>query len=129
MESQSGRLCEASILRENPKCWSCRNHGISAKESYVQEQNQPKRKNCVAVNRAGRSGSSEESLLSGIMLLGLEFALLSFSLALVQYFITLSLSFRFGMVVCILCHCMLEAYNLRFEFGFTGCKLRDCLES
>lgn len=73
-------------------CWRTQNVGDARTMEYLPKK-AVYRSGTNPRERAGRSGSSEESLISGIMLLGLEFALLSFSLALVQYFITLPLSF------------------------------------
>ena len=46
----------------------------------------------------------------------LMFALLVFSIALIQYFLTMALFFPFGMVMYILCDCMLEICYLLFDF-------------
>lgn len=45
-----------------------------------------------------------------------EFALLGFSLALIQYFLTLAPFLSFGMVMHILRHYMLEVCDLLFNF-------------
>ena len=50
----------------------------------------------------------------------LEFAQLVFSLAFVQYFLAILLSMCFGMIICILCHYMLEVCDLLFYFNFIG---------
>lgn len=50
------------------------------------------------------------------------FALLDFCLALVQYVLTMPQFFPFGMVMYILCHCMLEVCNLLFDF--TGVSIK-----
>lgn len=47
----------------------------------------------------------------------LEFALLVFSLALAQYFLTMPL---FGTVMYFLDYSMMELYDLLFDFDFTG---------
>ena len=46
----------------------------------------------------------------------LEFALLGFVLALGQYFLTMFPFFHFGMVMFILCYCLLEECDLLFDF-------------
>jgi len=48
----------------------------------------------------------------------MEFSLLGFSLALVQYFLTLPFSLPFGIVRYNLCHGMLEGCDLLFGFNF-----------
>lgn len=58
------------------------------------------------------------------MLQDLKFTLLGFSLALVQYFITVPPPF--GMAMYSLCLYVLEVCDLPFEF--TGVPLRDWLE-
>jgi hypothetical protein len=52
----------------------------------------------------------------------LKFALLGFGLALVQFFLTISLFLPSGMIMYILCHCMLEVCDLLFAFkrGFSS---------
>lgn len=52
--------------------------------------------------------------------LNLEFALLVFSIALVKYFLTMFPFTTFGMVICILCHYILELCDLLFHFDFIG---------
>lgn len=46
----------------------------------------------------------------------LESALLDFRLSLVQYLLTVPQFFPLGMIMYILCHCMLEGYNLLLGF-------------
>ena len=53
------------------------------------EWNQPKREKCEVVNETGRSWRSKEPLTSDVKRQSLEFAQLGFSLALVQYFLTM----------------------------------------
>lgn len=55
-------------------------------------------------------------LTSDMEVQDLEFALLGFSLALAQYFPTMSPFFPFEMVIYILDHGMLEVHNLLFDF-------------
>lgn len=47
-------------------------------------------------------------------------ALLAFGLALIQRFLTMLSFFSFGMVMYIVCHCLLEVCDLLFDFGVTG---------
>jgi hypothetical protein len=54
-------------------------------------------------------------LPSDVEIQRLEFAQLVFSLALVQYFLP---SLQFGIMMYILCHCMLEVCDLFFFFDF-----------
>jgi hypothetical protein len=49
----------------------------------------------------------------------LEFALLGFTLDLVQYFLTMPSSPPFGMAMLILCYYMLKVYDLLFYLDFT----------
>ena len=73
------------------------------------EWNQPKRKKCVAVNKAERSWRSEEHLTSDMEIQSLEFAqLVFFNLVLVQYFLSMLPSIYFETVMYILCHYVLE---------------------
>lgn len=55
------------------------------------------------------------SVLSDTELQDLEFALMDFGLSLVQYLLTISQFLPFGMVVYLLCHCMLEGDNLLLD--------------
>lgn len=50
----------------------------------------------------------------------LEVAQLVFSLPLVQHFLTVLPSLPFGIVMSVLCHCILEMYILLFYLDFTG---------
>lgn len=50
----------------------------------------------------------------------LEFAGLVFALALAQYFLIVLPVLPSGMVMNVLCHCMLEVCDLTFDFDFTG---------
>ena len=84
------------------------------------EWNQPKRKKCVGGNKAKRSWRSEESF--DIRHEDAEFGVCpaGFQLYLNQYFLTMSPSLCFGMVMSILCHCMLEVCDMLFDFDFIG---------
>ena len=50
----------------------------------------------------------------------LVFTLLGFVLDLVRHFLTVLPILPFGVVMYILCHCMLEVCNLLFDFDFIG---------
>ena len=50
----------------------------------------------------------------------LEFAQLVFGLAVVRSFLAVLSFLPFGLAVYVLCHCMLEVYDLLFDFDFTG---------
>lgn len=45
---------------------------------------------------------------------------LVFTFALVQYFLAILPFLHFGMVMYILCHYMLEVFDMLFDFDFTG---------
>lgn len=46
--------------------------------------------------------------------------------SLVQYFLIMLPFLLFGMTIYILCHCMLEIYNLPFYFDFTEVTIERC---
>lgn len=81
--------------------------------------NQPKRETQITINNAGRSWSSEEcfDIRHGDAEFGV-FPAGFFGLALVCYFLAMlpSLHFRMVMYILILCHFMLEACDLIFDF-------------
>ena len=84
------------------------------------EWNQPKRKQCTAVNKDERSWRYEEhfDIRHGEAEFGVCPA--GFGLVLVQIFFTMILFLPFGIVMYILCHCMLEIHDLVFHFDFTA---------
>lgn len=82
--------------------------GYLPRRAAKRNQNQLKREKYVAVNN-----KLESTLTSYMEMQNLDFVFLVFSHTLVQYFLP------FGMVMSILCHCMLEACNMSFGFGFT----------
>ena len=92
------------------------------------ESAQEKEKN-VTVNKSGRSWGSEEHF--DIRHEVVDFGILSASFVLLLHpnLLTMLPFLYFGMVMCILFHCMLEACNL-FYFAFMeGLLLRDRHES
>lgn len=48
-----------------------------------------------------------------------------FCLALIHYFFTMFPFSPFGMIMFILCHCMLEVCNLLFDFDFVGVAIKS----
>ena len=73
------------------------------------------------------SGDVESLLMTDMDMQSLNFVHLSFGLTLVQYFLTMLRSLCFGMVVHILCQCVLEVCDLLYDFDFyRGLQLRDC---
>jgi hypothetical protein len=85
------------------------------KQNKTKEWNQPKRK-CVAVNKDEKGvGDLKSALASDMQKQSLEFAPLLFSLALVQYVLTMLPFLQFGMVMHIVCHCMLDIYVINFS--------------
>ena len=93
------------------------------------EWEQPKRKRSVAVNKAVGSCRSKEcfDIRHGDAEFGVCPA--GYNLALVHYFLTLSPSLHFGMAMYILCHYMLELYELPFfvVYFYRWFQLRDCM--
>ena len=68
-------------------------------------------------------------LTSDMEMPSLEFAQLSFGLALVQYFLTMLPSLHFGIVVPILCHYILEVCNLFLVLILPGISVKEVHES
>ena len=98
--------------------------GYLLKKAANREWDQLKREKCVAVNKAERKWSYEECFYIRYGDIDWEFAQLGFGLALVQYFLTM---LPLGMVMYVLCYCMLEVCNLLFHFYFR--RVRVCHES
>lgn len=73
--------------------------------------------------------SDLSSLTPDMELQGLEFALLAFSPALVQYLLSMVPFLPFVMIMYVLCHCVLEVYDLLLILIYRGLQLRDCLET
>ena len=65
-------------------------------------------------------GISKSTLTLNIKMQTLDFVLLAFCLAFVQYFLTVLLFSPFEMVMHIPCHYILEVYDLIFNFYFIG---------
>ena len=105
---------EAWIVLKTLIVWGCESQEIHAKESCRESGAKPREK-CVQPTQ--REGQSHLSPLSqDIEPQDLEFVQLRFSLALGAVF-PYSIPFLpSGMVMYILCHCMLETCNLRFDF-------------
>ena len=72
-------------------------------------------------------GDLKNAWTSDMKMQNLKLDLLVFSLALVQHFLTTLPSF--GMVMYLLCHYMLEVYDLLFYFDFTGVTVTYCYVS
>ena len=66
------------------------------------EWEQPKRRKSAAVNKAERTGRAKSPLISDMEMQSLEFALLGFSLGLVQHFLTTPSFLPLGMEICFL---------------------------
>lgn len=56
-----------------------------------------------------------------------KFVLVSFHVVLIQYFLTMLHLLLFGMVKHFLCHCILEGFDLLFNFDFIGGSSKDIL--
>lgn len=106
--------CKAVIIEDwrHQDIGDSRAVGYLLKRAAKREWNQPKRKKCVAVNKAKRSWRSEECF--DISYGDAEFGVCPVCLTLVQYFLTMLRSLPFGIVVYILCHYMLEVCDLVF---------------
>jgi hypothetical protein len=102
-------------MLEVPESWYTHRVYLPRK-SANREWSQPKRKNCVAVNKAERSWRLKSILTADIKMLSLELVQVAFGLALVQYFVTMLPSIHFGTVINILCYDMLEVCDLLFNF-------------
>jgi len=87
------RSCEIEVALVTPNVQGARVMRYLLRKAANREWIQPKRKNCVAVNKAERSWTSDMEKHS------LEFAQQIFGLALVQYFLTMMF---FGMAIYIL---------------------------
>lgn len=103
---------KAWIALETPSCWGFQSHEISAKESYWQDGSQPKRKKQVAVRKSGHTKSHLISPLTS----RIEIQRLEFPGWILVLLYPVSLHYGpFGMVVYILCHCVLELCNRVFD--------------
>lgn len=67
-------------------------------------------------HKVRRHWRPEDPLTAGMAMQSLEFDLLVFGLALVHCFLMILPCLPFGMVMFILCHCMLAVYDLVFWF-------------
>lgn len=72
-----------------------------------------------------RVGDLENILILRREMQSLESTLLVFNFALFQYFFTMLPFFYFGIVIYILCHCILQVCHLLFISH--GINVRDCL--
>ena len=102
------RNCNTEVTLETPRSWKCQSSGVPAQE------NQPKRKNCAAVNKAERSWRSEEcfNITHGDAVWRFPSWLLVF--VLVHYFLVRT--FRNGEIYVV----KLEVYDLLLDFSFLG---------
>ena len=69
-------------------------------------------------------GDLKSPLTSDMEMQNMEFSLMVFSLTLAQYLFIMLLFVPFGMVICILHHCILEICGLLFYFDFTGVTIK-----
>ena len=72
-----------------------------------------------------RLGDLMSILTLDLEIQSLEFVQLSFGLALIQYFLTMSFSLPFGIIMYILCHCVFWKYVICFLI--LTLQLRDCM--
>ena len=88
--------------------------GYPSRGVAVREQNEPIRKKCVAVNKVEWSWISEAHF--DIRHGDTEFGVcpVGFALALVQYFLIMLPSLKFGIAMNILCNYILEVCDLLF---------------
>ena len=115
---------EAWITLETPRCWRCQSVGYKPRRGLAcSEWNQTKREKYVVVSKHERGRRYKEPVINPLIsdrkMQSLEFALLGFALALVPQFLTMLFSLPFAMIIYILCHCMLEVWDLVFYFSFT----------
>ncbi|EGW10137.1 hypothetical protein I79_024307 [Cricetulus griseus] len=71
-------------------------------------------------------GDLKSILTTDTEMQSLEFTQLIFGLSLIPYFLIM---FPFGMVMYILCHCILEVCDLLFHFDLTGVTVKRLHES
>ena len=102
-------------MSEMPVLW-----GYLPRRAADREGNQLKTKKCAAVNTAGRTWDLKSAVTSNTEMQNLGFSLPALGLDLIQYFLTVLPFLHFGMIMCILCHCMLKVCDLLFAFDFTG---------
>ena len=88
--------------------------GYLPRRAAKRKWEQPRREKCAVVNRGGKSRELKSMLTSDVEMQSWESAQLVFALALVQYLLTVLSSLQFGMVMDILCHCILEVCDLFF---------------
>lgn len=110
-------LCEAVKLKpglpwRTQDIRDARVMGYLRGELLTQNSTSPRRKKCVIVNKADQSWRSENILTSDMEMQNVEIAQWVFSLSLTQYFLTVIPSLRFGKVMYISCHCMLQVCDL-----------------
>lgn len=89
-----------------------KSHEMPAEKSCRPVWSQPSGQKCVVVIKGV---SDPKNPLISDKKQNLEFALLVFCLALVQYFLTVFPFLPFRMEIVILCHCLLEVCDLRFD--------------
>ena len=92
--------------------------GHLPRKAANREWSHPKRKKCIAVQKAEQSWKSEDRFDIRHGDGEFEVCPAGFGLALVQYFLTMLPSLCFGMVMYILCHYMLEVYDLLLDLEF-----------
>ena len=80
----------------------------------------PRERSTLQSTKLKGAGKLKSTLKKDMEMQSLEFVQLVFSLVLLQHFLTVLSFLPLGMVVYILCHYMLELYDLPFYFDFIG---------
>lgn len=110
---------EVWIVLEFARCWRWPNCRIPVEKAADYGWNHCTRKKCIVVNKAERSWRAEKCFhpRHRDAELGVCHACFpSFGLSVSQCSLTMLLSFPFGMIMYILCHSIVEARDLLFDF-------------
>lgn len=91
-----------------PKPWD-----VCQEEPYAGQETRPSERS-VKLSARPKGQSHLGPLSSDTELQDLEFALVGFDHVLIQYFLIVPFSSLLEWMLYILCHCMLEVYNLLF---------------
>lgn len=131
------KLSEAEATMETPGSQRCQECRMPANKGNHRQRAEPARMSAyVHYSWQGQEQGCPSPLefmshhcvsqMQHMKLQNLAFALLGFSLALVQSLLSVVLFFPFGMGLSILCHCMLQVYNY---FNIPVAHSQVCLKS
>lgn len=118
---------KAWIVLETPGQWRYQNLGMPSNRSSHSVWNLHTRNNYVAVSKTGRE-EPFKSFAMGYRNTGFAIFPDVFNLALVWYFFTMPAILPFGIVMYILCHSVLEVYDLLLIWFYMRLKVRNCVE-